>query len=380
MSGGVRGSDATSAPDAPEVSQLRPRRNPSITDVARIAGVSYQTVSRVINDSPDVSSTTRARVMEVIEKVGYRRNTTATALVTSKSTVIGIITDGSPRYGPTATMLALENAAREAGYGSRVVAVQEPFDETLQRAAFSLEDAGVDAIIVIAPRLSLAAAARKVQFRTPVELIAAGASSTTGLFTYSENQELGAIMATEHLIALGHTDIAHVAGSMEWFDGRVRKRGWEKALRQAGLPKGFYVEGDWSPRWAYETGLRLVKEGVPSAIFAASDHTVLGLLRAFYENGIRVPQDVSIVGYDDIEGADYFFPPLTTVRQDFRALAHGSIEALLGALEGREVDRSPISPVLVVRESTAPAAGRGAGIGTAKRRRAPKRLSPGDTA
>ena len=318
--------------------------------------------------------------MEVIENVGYRRNTTATALVTSKSTVIGIITDGSPRYGPTATMLALENAAREAGYGSRVVAVQEPFDETLQRAAFSLEDAGVDAIIVIAPRLSLAAAARKVQFRTPVELIAAGASSTTGLFTYSENQELGALMATEHLIALGHTDIAHVAGSMEWFDGRVRKRGWEKALRQAGLPKGFYVEGDWSPRWAYETGLRLVKEGVPSAIFAASDHTVLGLLRAFYENGIRVPQDVSIVGYDDIEGADFFPRPLLRFARTSGLWLMAASRRSLARLRAEKLTAAPISPVLVVRESTAPAAGRGAGIGTAKRRRAPKRLSPGDTA
>jgi DNA-binding LacI/PurR family transcriptional regulator len=187
-------------------------------------------------------------------------------------------------------------------------------------------------------------------------MIAAGVSSTPSLFTYSENQELGARMATQHLIDLGHTDIAHVAGSMDWFDGRVRKRGWEGALRDAGLPPGMCLEGDWSPAWAYETGLRLVQEeNLPQAIFAASDHMALGLIRALYESGIRVPEDVSIVGYDDVEGSDFFVPPLTTVRQDFTALANASIEVLLGAIEGREVDRAPSVPTLVARKSAIPA-------------------------
>ncbi|HSG41149.1 MAG TPA: substrate-binding domain-containing protein, partial [Thermoanaerobaculia bacterium] len=165
--------------------------------------------------------------------------------------------------------------------------------------------------------------------------------------------ELGARLATQHLIDLGHTDIAHIAGSMDWFDGRVRKRGWEAALRDAGLPQGLCIEGDWSPRWAYETGLKLVREDrVPQAIFAASDHTALGLIRAFAENGVRVPEDVSIVGFDDIEGSDFFLPPLTTVRQDFAALATMSMEVLTGAMEGREVNRTPIAPTLVVRNSS----------------------------
>ncbi|MET1042566.1 MAG: substrate-binding domain-containing protein, partial [Microbacteriaceae bacterium] len=116
------------------------------------------------------------------------------------------------------------------------------------------------------------------------------------------------------------------------------------------------LEGDWSPAWAYETGLRLVGEGtVPQAIFAASDHTALGLIRALSESGIRVPEDVSVVGYDDIDGSDFFLPPLTTVRQDFTALAHASIEVLLGAVEGHEVDREPSKPTLVVRKSALPA-------------------------
>ena len=330
------------------------RRKPSITDVAQVAGVSYQTVSRVITGSPSVSSATRARVLEAIAETGYRRNKAATALVTNRSTMIGIVTDDSPRYGPVATLLALESAAREAGYGSAVVGVKEPYDRTVPEAMGSLGDSGVDGIIVIAPLRTMATAVRKVRSDVPVEMIAAGVSSSARgrLFSFSENQELGARMATQHLVDLGHRDIAHVGGSMAWFDGRVRKRGWESALREAGLARGFYAEGDWSPLWAYRTGLRLVREGVPEAIFAASDHTALGLIRAFVENGIRVPEDVSVVGFDDIEGCEVFLPPLTTVRQDFPALAQASISVLLGSIEGVEVDRTPIPPTLVVRNST----------------------------
>ena len=328
-------------------------RKPTINDVAQIAGVSFGTVSRVLNNAPDVSASTRERVLQVIKDIGYRRNRAATALVTSRSTSIGILTDGSPRFGPVGTLLALENVARKKGYATTVISVEKPYEDSVQAALDSLDDTGVGGIIVIAPVVDMAAAVWNASCRVPVEMIAAGASSTPNVFTYSENQELGARLATQHLIDLGHTDIAHFAGSMDWFDGRVRRRGWEAALREAGLEPGLCLEGDWSPRWAYETGLQLVREGrIPQAVFAASDHTALGLIRAFTENGVRVPYDVSVVGFDDIEGSDYFLPPLTTVRQDFTALALMSTEVLLGAVEGREVDRTPIAPTLVVRGSS----------------------------
>ena len=329
------------------------RRKPTINDVAQVAGVSFGTVSRVLNHAPDVSAVTRQRVLQVIQDIGYRRNRAATALVTSRSTSIGILADGSPRFGPVGTLMALENVARKKGYATTVVSVDPPYAESVQPALDTLDDIGVGGIIVIAPVVDMAAAVWSASCRVPVEMIAAGASSTPNVFTYSENQELGARLATEHLIDLGHTDIAHVAGSMDWFDGRVRKRGWEAALRDAGLVPGLCIEGDWSPRWAYETGLQLVREDrIPQAIFAASDHTALGLIRAFAENGVRVPDDVSVVGFDDIEGSDYFLPPLTTVRQDFTALAHMSVEVLIGAMEGQEVDRTRIAPTLVVRNSS----------------------------
>ncbi|MFD3444420.1 LacI family DNA-binding transcriptional regulator [Microbacteriaceae bacterium 4G12] len=351
MAGSARGNDSKAAPAHP----TRPRK-PNISDVAQTAGVSYQTVSRVLNNAPDVSAATRERIQQIIKDMGYRRSRTATALSTSRSTAIGILTDGSPRFGPVGTLMALEKVARQKGYFTTVITVEEPYADSIPQALDSLDEIEVDGIIVIAPLLSMAAAVRSASIQVPVEMIAAGASSTPNLFTYSENQELGARMATQHLIDLGHTDIAHLAGSIAWFDGRVRKAGWEAALRDAGLSPGLCLEGDWSPGWAYETGLRLVEEGrVPQAIFAASDHTALGLIRALSESGIRVPEDVSVVGFDDVEGSEFFLPPLTTVRQDFAALANASIEVLLGAIEGREVDRAPSAPTLVARASAAPA-------------------------
>lgn len=343
----IRGAANDRVPDAPA------RRKPTINDVAQLAGVSFGTVSRVLNNAPDVSASTRERVLQIIKDIGYRRNRAATALVTSRSTSIGILSDGSPRFGPVGTLMALENVARKKGYATTVISVEKPYEDSVQAALDSLDDTGVGGIIVIAPLVDMAAAVWNATCRVPVEMIAAGASSTPNVFTYSENQELGARLATQHLIDLGHTDIAHFAGSMDWFDGRVRKRGWEAALRDAGLAPGLCIEGDWSPRWAYEAGLRLVREGrIPQAIFAASDHTALGLIRAFAENGVRVPDDVSVVGFDDVEGSDFFLPPLTTVRQDFNALALMSTEVLLGAMEGRDVDRTPIAPTLVVRASS----------------------------
>jgi DNA-binding LacI/PurR family transcriptional regulator len=330
-------------------------RHPGMVDVARVAGVSYQTVSRVVNNLPDVSPATRERVVAAISELGYRRNSAARALKTRRSATLGIISGGSARLGPVRTLVELESAARESGYGVTVVTVREPYAQSVPEAVGGLEELGVGGIIAIAPRIGLATAVRETRVRVPVVMIAAGEAGTPGIFTYSEDQERGARMATRHLLDLGHTDIAHLAGSMDWFDGRVRKRGWESEMRAAGLEPRTCLVGNWTPKWAYQTGLRFVAEGIPAAIFAASDHTALGLFRAFAEKGVKVPGDVSVVGFDDIEGADYFYPPLTTIRQNFPALARRSIDLLLRAGEGPDVDLAPIVPVLKIRSSTGPA-------------------------
>jgi DNA-binding LacI/PurR family transcriptional regulator len=331
------------------------RRYPSIRDVAKAAGVSHQTVSRVLNDLPDVAPTTRAKVLAAVDELGYRRNLTARNLATNRSTTIGIVTDDSPRLGPVSTLMALEKTARRQGSNCSVVTVAEPYTETVPAALRSLEEMGVHGIVVIAPLVSAAAAVRTTRVRTPLVLIAAGEESAPGLLAFGENQELGARIATQHLLRLGHTDIVHIAGSQDWFDGRTRLRGWAAEMREAGLPTDRWFESDWTPRYAYDLGNRLIAGNLPTAVFAASDHMALGLLRAFAENRVRVPEDVSVVGYDDAEGADFYFPPLTTVRQDFISLATRSLELLDKPTDNPFGDEPPVEPVLKIRKSTAPA-------------------------
>lgn len=348
----------TKSPDPPVPSTVTAAkgpgtRPPSLRDVANRAGVSHQTVSRVVNDHPKVGAATRARVRAVMEEIGYRRNRAARSLVTRRTGVIGIVSDESPRYGPLRTLLALEGAIRKSDYTATVVNVEEPHDKSIPAAIARLEEVCVEGIVLIATRLVEASALRATRLRVPVVMLAAGEPSAPGLIAFSEDQELGARMATKHLIDLGHTDIVHLAGSMEWIDGVVRRQGYETEMHAAGLTPRWY-EGDWSPAWAYQMGLRFVAEGLPDAIFAVSDHTALGLFRAFAEHGVAVPRDISVVGFDDVEGADHFHPPLTTVRQDFDALARRAIDLLLAATEGHPVeDPQTLAPTFTIRASTA---------------------------
>jgi DNA-binding LacI/PurR family transcriptional regulator len=332
-----------------------PRRPPSMRDVARLAGVSYQTVSRVLNDMPDVAPTTRAKVLAATDQLSYRRNLNARNLVTNRSATIGIVTDDSPRLGPVSTLMALEKVARQQGRTCAVATIAEPYTETVPHAFLGLEELGVHGIVVIATVVSVAEAVRTCRVRVPLVLIAAGEERVPGVVAYAENQELGARIATQHLLRLGHTDIVHVAGSQDWFDGRVRLRGFHAEMTDAGFSDPRWYESNWTPKFAYDLGNRLAVEGLPSAIFAASDHMALGLLRALAERGIRVPKDVSVVGYDDAEGSDFFYPPLTTVRQDFAWLATRSLELLDQPMRNPFEDEPPIAPILRVRQSTGPA-------------------------
>ncbi|GAA0299101.1 LacI family DNA-binding transcriptional regulator [Kineococcus aurantiacus] len=329
-------------------------RYPGLRDVARVAGVSHQTVSRVLNDLPDVAPATRSKVLAAVEELGYRRNLTARNLATNRSGTLGIVTDASPRLGPVNTLMALETAARTRGLTCAVVTIGEPYATSVPAALRGLEEMGVHGIVAIAPLAAAAATVRAYRARVPLVLIAAGEASTPGAPALGENQELGARMATQHLIRLGHKDVVHIAGSLDWLDGRVRHRGWAAEMAEAGLAGHRWFESDWSPAYAYDLGRTLLEEGLPTAVFAASDHMALGLLRVFAENGVRVPEDVSVIGYDDVEGSDFFFPPLTTVRQDFAELARDALSLLEDPASAELREEPPKAPSLVVRSSTAP--------------------------
>lgn len=328
-------------------------RPPSLKDVARKAGVSYQTVSRVINDGPRVSIVTRDRVLEVIAELGYRRNDAARALVTSRSRTIGVISDASPRFGPVSTLAAVESAARKAGYTALVVTMSNPSRDVVADIFREFTERGVEGVVVIAPRVPMAHVAQETSADIPVVMLAPGEASHDGITVFFEDQELGARLAVRHLVHLGHRDIAHLAGSQEWLDGQVRLRGWQTELQVQDIPAGKIRYGDWSGESAYRIGQEMVAEGLPSSIFIASDLMALGFLRALYEAGASVPRDISVVGFDDNEFAPQVHPPLTTVRQSFATVGARCMEILLGLIEGRDVDTTPATPQLIVRRSAA---------------------------
>lgn len=329
-------------------------RRPGMLDVARLAGVSHQTVSRVLNEHPSVRPETRARVLEAIATLGYRPNTAARALVTRRSQTIGVVSTGSAHYGPSSTLLAVEEAARLAGYFVSVATVRDFGSQTLDRALEHFLGQGVEGIVIIAAEMSLARAAGRLASQLPVVMVAAGAEADSGLHLVWLDQEHGARLATEHLLGLGHRDVLHVRGPADWFDAEARVRGWAAALEAAGAPVPEPIVGDWNPDRGYAIGRELLARGLPSAVFVANDQMALGLVHALAEAGVSVPGDVSVVGFDDIPGAAHYLPPLTTVRQDFRALGHGCMQALQAVLAGEGSTPAPVQPALVVRASSAP--------------------------
>ncbi len=328
-------------------------RPPSLKDVAREAGVSYQTVSRVINHGPKVSAATRDRVLAVVAELGYRRNDAARALVTSRSRTVGVIADASPRFGPVSTLAAVETAARTAGYNALVVTMSNPGPDLVAETFREFTERGVEGVVVIAPRVPMAHVAQETSADLPVVMLAPGEASQPGITVFYEDQELGARLAVRHLLHLGHRDVAHLAGNQEWLDGQVRLHGWRAELDAHHVPAGTVRYGDWSGDSAYRIGREMVAEGLPASIFIASDLMALGFLRALYEAGVSVPRDISVVGFDDNEFAPQVHPPLSTVRQSFGAVGARCMEILRGLIEGKAVDTTPLTPQLVVRESTA---------------------------
>ncbi|PWD52606.1 LacI family transcriptional regulator [Serinibacter arcticus] len=331
--------------------------------VARRADVSHQTVSRVLNNHPSVRTSTRERVLQAMADLDYRPNRLARALVTSRSGLIGVVTSGSAKYGPTSTLMAVEEAARGAGYAASVTAVHDNDPEALATrmadTLLSFDSQAVEGVIVIAPRVSTVLALETISSRAPLLLIAAGVAPSSRFGVVSVDQSQGARAATAHLVAQGHTSIGHLAGPADWFDSRERYRGWVEELESAGLQPGPVWEGDWSADFGYDVGRRLVADpDRPTGIVASNDQMALGLLRAFGEAGVAVPGDVSVTGFDDIEGTAHFQPPLTTVRQDFAQLGEAAIASMLQMIEERTTPTGavPLIPTeLVVRASTGPA-------------------------
>jgi DNA-binding LacI/PurR family transcriptional regulator len=325
----------------------------NIFDVARLAGVSHQTVSRVVNDLPNVRPATRQRVEDAIKQLRYRPSTAARSLVTRRSRTIGLITTGNPDYGPSSTLLGFNEAARQARYLVSISSMLETDAASMRQSVELLLSQNVEAIVLIAAHRGALEAIQGIDLGVP--LVAVESSGRVGVHSVSIDQFRGAYNATSHLIELGHRSILHIAGPDDSMDATERVRGWRSALSENGLVALEPHVGDWSPASGYRIGAELATAANFSAIFAANDQMALGAIHALSRAGIRVPHDVSIIGFDDIPEAEHFSPPLTTIRQDFAELGRTVMATLLELVLDGALEEAPHPvPHLVVRESTAP--------------------------
>lgn len=330
-------------------------RMPRLEDVADVAGVSHQTVSRVINNHPNVSKATREKVEAAIAELGYRRNTAARSLVTRRSHTIGVLASELSQYGPANTLLGVEQAARNAGYFVSIAALREVSGAAIADAVSHFLDQAVDGIAVLVPHAETLQALDALNI--PVPVMAVGSLGNSQVSGAMVDQRAGARLAVEHLIAQGHRRIGHVSGPAGWTDAAERAEGWREALHAAGLADDLLAEGDWSAGSGYAIGRRLAARRSATALFVGNDQMALGILRAFAEAGVSVPDDVSIVGFDDQPESGYFSPPLTTVRQDFEELGRRCLDVMLKEIEaGAGVSSTVVTPELVPRSSTAPPA------------------------
>ncbi|GAB2841109.1 LacI family DNA-binding transcriptional regulator [Actinocorallia aurea] len=330
------------------------RRPVVMEDVAERAGVSAMTVSRVLNSPEKVRPATRARVLAAVQELDYRPNAAARVLATGRSGMLGVVSFDTTLYGPASTLYGIERAAREHDYLISIVSLSALNRRTIGEGVDRLRGQNVDGIIIVAPHESAAEGLRDLPPELPIVVV--GAADELPCPLVSVDQYAGAARATRHLLSLGHETVWHLAGPSDWVDAHARLVGWRATLEAEGRPVPAPLFGDWSAHSGYRLGRQIA--GVPdlTAVFAANDSMALGLLRALREAGRRVPEEVSVVGFDDVPESPYFSPPLTTVRQNFGEVGSRALAMMIdriGAPEGETPrHRGVVEPELVVREST----------------------------
>jgi DNA-binding LacI/PurR family transcriptional regulator len=326
-------------------------------DVARLAGVSHQTVSRVINGSERVAPDTRNRVRDAMQLLNYRPNSVARALVTGRSRTVGVIGFNTTLFGPASTLFGIERSAHDADYLTSVVSMPEVDRESVLLAVERLRRHNVEGVLALASETTAIAALGPISGELP--LVALEAEPIEGVPTVAIDQYGGAVLATRHLLELGHRAIAHIAGPAGSLEAQLRLAAFRDTLSAAGCVSPPPMFGDWSPGSGYQLAARFAADPALTAIFVANDQMALGALRALHDAGRRVPEDVSIVGFDGIPEGAFFTPPLTTIRQDFIEIGRLGFELLRRRIEdghGPAASHQVIASELIVRASTAPPA------------------------
>jgi len=330
------------------------RRGPSMAEVATVAGVSAQTVSRVANGLTNVDAATRDRVLDAMRELGYRPNSAARALKTGRFQSIGVILLTLSTFGNMRTLDAIAMASAKAGYSITLMPITVPTQGEMATAFTKLSEQAVDGIVIIIEAHTLDNS--DIELPTGLPAVIVDSDAGDRYTVVDTDQAEGARLATQHLLDLGHTTVFHVAGPTASFSASRRTVSWRETLIAAGARVDEPIVGDWTVDSGYRAGLELAQRDDVTAIFASNDQMALGIMRALHESGRDVPGDVSVVGFDDMAEAGSFWPPLTTVHQDFTEVGRRCIEMLLHEIEDstRGVGTSIVPTTLVVRSSTAP--------------------------
>jgi len=328
-----------------------------MADVARIAGVSGQTVSRVSNGRTNVDEDTRNRVLAAMRKVGYRPNSAARALRSGQFRNIGVIMFTLSSFGNMRTLDSIAVAAANTGYSITLIPVRHPTQGEVSIAFTRLTEQAVDGVIIIIEAHLMDQADIELPDGLPVVVV--DSSAKYGYPVVDTDQAQGARAATEHLLELGHGTVWHVSGPSGSYSAERRQESWSRTLQAHGRDVPPVIRGDWSTDAGYRAGLELAARDDVTAVFAANDQMALGILRALHERGRGVPGEISVVGFDDMAESSSFWPPLTTVHQRFEDVGRHSVDLLVRAMasdEDAEAASVLVPTRLVVRASTGPPA------------------------
>lgn len=327
-----------------------PIRPPKISDVARLAGVSIPTVSRVLTGKTPVSEERRNRVLATIREIGYHPNGAARALVQGRQPIVAVLASNTTVYGYSLTIQGIEEAARRAGFIVVITVIESDPDSAIASAVNLVLSQPVAGVIVLDFDPSAGAVLEQIPSSMP--LVAAGAAHSGQVPTAFLDVGVAAMQATDYLLLAGHRTVHHISPPASAPSGRTD--GWRAALIRANAPVPDVIESPLDPESGYIAGLRIADMGGVTAVLCGNDEVAMGAISALIDRGLRVPEDVSVVGFDDLPLGRVWRPPLTTVQLDFRALGRrtfGLLAARLGVL-GEVGDAPP--PTLLIRGSTGP--------------------------
>jgi LacI family transcriptional regulator len=338
-------------------------RQITISEVAKEAGVSSQTVSRVINNRQEITPETRQHVQEVIKRLGYQPNAIARSLSLRRSHTLGVVTSGLEYYGPSHILIGVEQGANQQGLSILLNLIHQPENENIGPIVNGLISRQVEGIIWAVPQIGNNRSwFQEIIPQLTIPVVFLSTQPGGDLNVVEIDNRSGAYMATEHLLKKGYRKIGLITGPLSWWAASERQRGWQDALATAGIPfrESQIVEGNWSAE-SGEQGLHALLAKFPDveAVFASNDQMALGLMRAARTLGKRIPEDLAVVGFDDIPESAFYYPPLTTVRQGLYELGQAAVKTFMKLRQSEQRDESIptaqtvwLQPQLVVREST----------------------------